>query len=63
MNSKKPEQPLYLDMDFEESLERFVGVDPAELPDDKRLKLKKKRSGTEPPRSDVKPKGDGGANR
>ena len=42
MTGKKPEPPLFLDMDFEEALERFIGVEPAELPDDKRMIQKKK---------------------
>ena len=28
---RKPEPPLYLDMPFEEALERFVQTDPAEV--------------------------------
>lgn len=41
MTGKKQEPPLYLDMDFEEALQRFIGVDPAELPNDKRISQKK----------------------
>lgn len=41
MTEGKPrEKPLGLDMDPDEALERFLGVDPAELPDN--VKLKKK---------------------
>ncbi len=35
------ERPLGLDMPFAEALERFVGVDPKELPDEVKLKRKK----------------------
>lgn len=35
------EKPLGLDMPFGEALERFIGVDPAELPDNVKLRRKK----------------------
>lgn len=42
MTDRKPrEKPLGLDMDPDEALERFLGVNPAELPDS--VKLKQKR--------------------
>jgi hypothetical protein len=42
MTERKPrEKPLGLDMDPDEALERFIGVDPRELPDN--VKLKKER--------------------
>lgn len=37
----KREKPLGLDMPFGEALERFIGVDPAELPDNVKLRQKK----------------------
>ena len=36
----KREKPLGLDMPFSEALERFVGVDPGELPDSVKLRQK-----------------------
>ncbi len=48
MTGREYEKPLHIDMDFEEALERFTGVDPAEIPDNKKLKRKKK-GGTKPP--------------
>lgn len=38
---KQREKPLGLDMDPDEALERFLGVDPAELPDNVKLKKEK----------------------
>lgn len=35
------EKPLGLDMDPDEALERFMGVDPRELPESTKLKRKK----------------------
>lgn len=35
------ERPLGLDMDPDEALERFIGVDPRELPDNAKLKRKR----------------------
>lgn len=35
------EKPLALDMPFSEALERFIGVDPGELPDNVKLRQKK----------------------
>lgn len=39
--TEKREKPLGLDMPFGEALERFIGVDPCELPDN--MKLRRKR--------------------
>lgn len=38
---KTRERPLGLDMDPDEALERFIGVDPAELPEGVKLGKKK----------------------
>ncbi len=35
------EKPLGLDMPFAEAMERFINVDPAELPDEVKLRRKK----------------------
>lgn len=40
--TEKREKPLGLDMPFSEALERLIGVDPDQLPDN--IKLKKKPS-------------------
>ncbi len=40
-NGKKREKPLGLDMDPDEALERFIGVEPDEIVDNKKLKEKK----------------------
>ena len=37
---KQREKPLGLDMDPDEALERFIGVDPGELPDSIKLRQK-----------------------
>jgi hypothetical protein len=37
----KRERPLSLDMPFDEALERFIGTDPAELPENVKLRQKK----------------------
>ena len=37
----KREKPLGLDMLFAEAFERFIGVDPDELPDNVKLRQKK----------------------
>lgn len=59
MTEKKTrERPLGLDMDPDEAFERFLGVDPDELDDNKKLKKKpppKRGSGTKR-RSGPKPK-------
>ncbi|WP_164847384.1 hypothetical protein [Sphingobium algorifonticola] len=39
--SGKREKPLGLDMPLAEALERFIGVDPDELPDNVKLRQKK----------------------
>jgi hypothetical protein len=56
----KRQKPLGLDMDFGEALERFAGVDPAELPERIRLGKKakpiKKGSGPEEPPPKKPPK-------
>ena len=36
--TEKRERPLGLDMPFGEALERFIGVDPAELPENVKLR-------------------------
>ncbi|MEQ1498968.1 MAG: hypothetical protein ABL914_09940 [Novosphingobium sp.] len=38
--TEKREKPLGLDMPFSEALERFIGVDPAELPENVKLRQK-----------------------
>lgn len=38
--TNKREKPLGLDMPFSEALERFVGVDPGELPESVKLRQK-----------------------
>ena len=43
MTGRKYEKKLYIEMDFDDALERFGTVDPAELPDN--IKLSKKRRG------------------
>lgn len=51
---KTREKPLGLDMDPDEAMERFIGVDPHELPDN--VKLGKKRGPPKrPPGVDAKP--------
>lgn len=50
----KREKPLSLDKPFDEALERFIGTDPAELPD--KVKLKKERGPPKrPPGVEPKP--------
>lgn len=39
-NGKKRERPLGLDMDPDEAFERFLGVNPDELDENKKLKKK-----------------------
>lgn len=38
--TEKRERPLGLDMPFGEALERFIGVDPADLPESVKLRQK-----------------------
>lgn len=38
--TEKREKPLGLDMPFGEALERFIGVDPADLPENVKLRQK-----------------------
>ena len=38
--TEKREKPLGLDMPFGEALERFIGVDPGELPENVKLRQK-----------------------
>ena len=38
--TEKREKPLGLDMPFGEALERFIGVDPADLPENIKLRQK-----------------------
>lgn len=49
--------PLYLDMDFGEALERFAQVEPSDLPDN--IKLKMKAGGAKPPAGKDSPKSEG----
>ena len=53
--SEKRERPLGLDMPFGEALERFIGVDAAELPE--KVKLRPKRGPPKRPPG-VEPKAD-----
>lgn len=53
---QKRERPLGLDMDPDEALERFIGVDPNELDENKKLK-KKPPSKRGPSGEKPKPKG------
>ena len=53
--TEKREKPLGLDMPFGEALERFIGVDPADLPDG--VKLRPKRGPPKRPPG-VEPKAD-----
>lgn len=39
--TEKRDKPLGLDMPFDEALDRFLGVDPGELPDNVLLRQKK----------------------
>jgi len=48
------EKPFNLDMDFDEALRRFVGIDPRELNEPKKIK-KKERAKRTPKRNSVKP--------
>lgn len=49
MSGKSYEKPLHIDMDFGEALERFARTDVKELPENVRLRGKKKASGGSPP--------------
>ena len=51
---KTRERPFGLDMDPDEALERFLGVDPNELPDDRRSRHIKKASESSSPQMDDK---------
>ena len=53
MSNKEREKPLSLNMDFEEALERFGGVELSEMPDSMKLgkKGKQRKRGAETPRS------------
>jgi hypothetical protein len=46
------EKPLGLEMPFAEALERFIGVDPAQLPESVRLKRKRPPPKARPPKND-----------
>lgn len=48
----KREKPLGLDMPFGEALDRFIGVDPSELPD--RVKLRQREGPPKRPPSGVR---------
>lgn len=52
MSDKEREKPLGLDMDFEEALKRFAGVELSELPDNMKLgeKGKQRKRGAGTPR-------------
>jgi hypothetical protein len=50
--TQKREEPLALDMPFGEPLERFIQIDPTELPDN--VKLRQKEG---PPKRPPTPKG------
>lgn len=50
--TEQREKPLALDMPFDEALERFIGTDPDELPDNVKLR-KKKGPPKRPPGSDA----------
>lgn len=50
-NKPTREKPLGLDLDPDEALERFIGVDPKELPEN--VKLQRKRG---PPKRPPTPK-------
>lgn len=52
--TEKREKPLALDLPFHEALERFIGVDPDQLPDNVKLRTGKKEGPPKRPRS---PKG------
>jgi hypothetical protein len=49
MTGKKYEPPLHIDMDFDEALERFVGVTPKEMHDNITRSKKRKPPGGKPP--------------
>jgi len=49
MTGRKYEKKLYIDMNFEEALERFGTTDPAELPDNIKLSRKRRPGGNKPP--------------
>ena len=49
----KYQKPLHIDMPFDEALERFAGTDLGELPDDVKLRRKKKAVGTSPTASEA----------
>ena len=46
MIGKKHEPPLYIDMDFDEALERYVGTDPKQV---EKIETKKKAGRTKRP--------------
>jgi hypothetical protein len=47
--TKAYEKKLYIDMDFEEALERFGTTDPKDLPDNIKLSQKRKPGSQKPP--------------
>ena len=61
MTGKKYEPPLYIDMDFDEALERYVGTDPKEV---EKLGVRKKAGRKKrPARVDDKGERQGGRER
>ncbi len=42
MTDQKRNKPLHLDMDWAEALQRFVQTDPGDLPDNKKLRPRRK---------------------
>lgn len=56
MAGKKYEKKLYIDMDFDEALERFGTTDPAELPDNIKLSKKRRGPGSNKPPGDTSEK-------
>ena len=58
MTEDKREKKLWIDMEFGEALERFVGTDPDELPENVKLRRSQKKAGsTKPPACKSDPKG------
>lgn len=53
--TEKREKPLGLDMPFDEALERLIGTDPDELPENVKLR-QKKGPPKRPPKVEKKPR-------
>ena len=60
MTTGPREKPFGLDMDFGEALERYVGVDPDELPDNVKLRQKRGPPKRPPGVAGAAPKSGGG---